>query len=81
MLLAMLVSRAQVISETTTERGEFNATLSAFESPPVRSALFSHSRFQVQLVETGTKKLAHLFTKLVAPGSSGSHPVGSDFHS
>lgn len=31
------------------------------------------------MVETGAKKLAQLFTKLVASGSSGSHPAGSDF--
>jgi hypothetical protein len=31
------------------------------------------------LVETGAKKLAQLFTKLVASGSTGSHPAGSDF--
>jgi exocyst complex component 7 len=31
------------------------------------------------LVETGAKKLAQLFTKLVASGSSGSHPAGSEF--
>jgi exocyst complex component 7 len=31
------------------------------------------------LVETGAKKLAQLFTKIVASGSSGSPPAGSEF--
>lgn len=35
--------------------------------------------FQARLVETGAKKLAQLFTKLVASGSTGSHLAGSDF--
>lgn len=34
---------------------------------------------QARLVDTGAKKLAQLFTKLVAEGSSGSPPAGSDF--
>ncbi|KAN0135050.1 hypothetical protein V8E53_007168 [Lactarius tabidus] len=36
-------------------------------------------RLRARLVETGAKKLAQLFTKLVASGSTGSHPTGSDF--
>ncbi|KAH9031730.1 exocyst complex component exo70 subunit [Lactarius hengduanensis] len=36
-------------------------------------------RDTARLVETGAKKLAQLFTKLVASGSTGSHPAGSDF--
>lgn len=32
--------------------------------------------FEAQLVETGAKKLAQLYTKLVAEGSSGAPPVG-----
>jgi exocyst complex protein 7 len=47
--------------------------------PLVPSTPFSHPRFQARLVETGAKKLAQLFTKLVASGSTGSHPAGSDF--
>ena len=34
---------------------------------------------QARLVETGAKKLAQLFTKAVASGSSGNPPVGSEF--
>ncbi|ETW75673.1 hypothetical protein HETIRDRAFT_390036 [Heterobasidion irregulare TC 32-1] len=37
------------------------------------------SRETARLVDTGAKKLAQLFTKLVAEGSSGSPPAGSDF--
>lgn len=42
------------------------------QSVPIIS---SHS-LKAQLVETGAKKLAQLYTKLVAEGSSGSPPVG-----
>ncbi|KAH9171616.1 exocyst complex component exo70 subunit [Lactarius sanguifluus] len=38
-----------------------------------------NQRDTARLVETGAKKLAQLFTKLVASGSTGSHPAGSDF--
>lgn len=34
---------------------------------------------QARLVETGAKKLAQLFTKVVASGSSGNPPAGSEF--
>lgn len=34
---------------------------------------------QARLVETGAKKLAQLFTKIVASGSSGNPPAGSEF--
>ncbi|THH20305.1 hypothetical protein EW146_g1018 [Bondarzewia mesenterica] len=37
------------------------------------------SRETARLVDTGAKKLAQLFTKFVAEGSSGSPPAGSDF--
>ncbi|KAF8256889.1 Cullin repeat-like-containing domain protein [Lactarius quietus] len=38
-----------------------------------------NQRDTARLVETGAKKLAQLFTKLVASGSTGSHPAGSEF--
>ena len=53
-----------------------NVTQSGSPSLP---SLFSHIHHQARLVETGAKKLAQLFTKLVASGSTGSHPAGSDF--
>ena len=37
------------------------------------------SRWQARLVETGAKKLAQLFTKIVAAGSSGNPYAGSEF--
>jgi len=46
-------------------------------SIPLTFLLFSFS--QARLVETGAKKLAQLFTKVVASGSSGNPPAGSEF--
>ena len=39
----------------------------------------THTRLQARLIDTGVKKLAQLFTKLVAEGSSGAPPGGSSF--
>ena len=39
----------------------------------------THTRLQARLIDTGVKKLAQLFTKLVAEGSSGAPPGGSTF--
>ncbi|KAI0297438.1 Cullin repeat-like-containing domain protein [Russula brevipes] len=49
-----------------------NASI-AFGSP------VGSQRDTARLVETGTKKLAQLFTKVVASGSSGNPPAGSEF--
>lgn len=40
---------------------------------------FSFPYRQARLVETGAKKLAQLFTKVVASGSSGNPPAGTEF--
>lgn len=41
--------------------------------------LATQAGLQARLVETGAKKLAQMFTKLVAEGSSGTPPAGSEF--
>ena len=46
--------------------------------PISQPSSLSHS-CQARLVETGAKKLAQLFTKAVASGSSGSPPAGPEF--
>ncbi|KAI0062820.1 hypothetical protein BV25DRAFT_623858 [Artomyces pyxidatus] len=43
------------------------------------NSLDRDSRDSARLVETGAKKLTQLFTKLVAGGSSGTPPAGSEF--
>jgi exocyst complex protein 7 len=48
------------------------------ESRP-SSSVFSLILLQARLVETGAKKLAQLFTKIVASGSSGNPPAGTEF--
>jgi len=54
---------------------------SEFESYPILLlfSLILLSYLQARLVETGAKKLAQLFTKAVASGSSGNPPAGSEF--
>ena len=48
--------------------------------PPVARIPLTHSA-QARLVESGAKKLIQLYTKLVAEGSSGVPPGGSEFSS
>ena len=69
-LNASIAFGSAVDNQRDTVRAEF------FPSP-LTFLLFSFS--QARLVETGAKKLAQLFTKVVASGSSGNPPAGSEF--
>ncbi|KAH9165747.1 exocyst complex component exo70 subunit [Lactarius sanguifluus] len=69
---ALILARPDQLDVYTDALERLNANI-AFGSAE------ENQRDTARLVETGAKKLAQLFTKLVASGSTGSHPAGSDF--
>ncbi|KAI0250886.1 exocyst complex component exo70 subunit [Lactifluus subvellereus] len=58
---------------------EYTGALERLNASIAFGSAAENQRDTARLVETGAKKLAQLFTKTVASGSSGNPPAGSDF--